>query len=118
MRARYEEEVKQSEAFWEALADQTDLIKHLRPEILQTLRARHATQEKSTREIAGILKQMDDAGDRLEAGCDRLLASLRKAKNRKSQYEMTCLHVQGKLRCVLEQVAGFMSNRADAVPLI
>uniref|UniRef100_A0AAV1THZ0 Uncharacterized protein n=1 Tax=Peronospora matthiolae TaxID=2874970 RepID=A0AAV1THZ0_9STRA len=62
---RYEEEVKRSDAFREALAyrvDQTVVIAHLKAEILHNVWARHAAQEKADREVAGIRKQMNDAG--------------------------------------------------------
>uniref|UniRef100_A0AAV1TBQ7 Uncharacterized protein n=1 Tax=Peronospora matthiolae TaxID=2874970 RepID=A0AAV1TBQ7_9STRA len=62
---RYEEEVKRSNAFREALAcrvDQNVVIAHLKAEILPIVRARHAAQKKADREVAGIRKQMNDAG--------------------------------------------------------
>uniref|UniRef100_A0AAV1V405 Uncharacterized protein n=1 Tax=Peronospora matthiolae TaxID=2874970 RepID=A0AAV1V405_9STRA len=52
LRVRYEDEVKKSEAFREALAnrdDQTALIEHLESEILRTVRALHAAQETADR---------------------------------------------------------------------
>uniref|UniRef100_A0AAV1T7X8 Uncharacterized protein n=1 Tax=Peronospora matthiolae TaxID=2874970 RepID=A0AAV1T7X8_9STRA len=90
LRVRYKDEVQQSEAFREALADRVDqnvLIERLKSEILRTLRAHHAAQEKSDREIAGIRMQMDEAGERLVSECDKLSHSLDKANSKKSKYK-------------------------------
>ena len=116
MRVRYEEEAKKSEAFREALADRTDqsaLIKHLKSEIIRTVRVRHAAQEKADCEIAGIRKQMDEAGDRLVAECDKLSRSLDKAKHKKSKYKRAGLQLQGKLHRALKQVAGLQADQEE-----
>uniref|UniRef100_A0AAV1T8V1 Uncharacterized protein n=1 Tax=Peronospora matthiolae TaxID=2874970 RepID=A0AAV1T8V1_9STRA len=115
MRVRYDEEVQRSDAFREALVDRVDqvaTIAHLKAGVLRTVRARHAAQAKADREIVGIRKQMDDAGNRLVTECDRLSDSLRKAKNRKSQYKVSCIHIQSKLSRALKQVAGLQVKLA------
>ena len=96
LRVRYDDEVKQSEAFREALADrvdQTAVIAHLKSELLRTVRARHAAQEKADREIAGIRKQMYEARERLVAECDKLSHSLDKAHRKKSKYKKAGLQL-------------------------
>uniref|UniRef100_A0AAV1TRD4 Uncharacterized protein n=1 Tax=Peronospora matthiolae TaxID=2874970 RepID=A0AAV1TRD4_9STRA len=71
MRVRYEEEVRRSDAFREALADrviQTAVIAHQKAEILRTEWARHVAPEKADREISGIRKQMKNAGKSVSGG--------------------------------------------------
>ena len=107
LRVKYDERV--NHAFREALAvrvDQTDLIEHLQSKLLQDVRTHHATQEKSNREIARTRKQMYDVGHRLVVECDKLSDSLRKAKDKKSQYKNFGIHIQGKLRRALRRVEG------------
>ena len=70
LRVRYDDEVKQSEAFREALADrvdQTAVIAHLKSELFRTVPARHAAQEKADREIARNT-QADGRGERTVGG--------------------------------------------------
>ena len=57
---------------------------------------------------------MDDAGHRLVAKCDKIFESLRKAKNKKSQYKKVSIHIQGKLRRVLKQVEGLQAELGEA----
>ena len=117
LRVRYDDEVKQSEAFREALADrvdQTAVIAHLKSELLRTVRARHAAQEKAYREIARIRKQMDEAGERLVAECDKLPHSLDKAHRKKSKYKKAGLQLQAKLCRALNQVSGIRAELGEA----
>ena len=117
MRALYEEEEKQSESFREALADridQTALVEHLKSKILQTVRARHAAQEKANREIAGIRKQMNEAGERLVAECDNIYRSLDKANYKKSKYKQIGLQLQEKLRRALKTIPKLQSDLSEA----
>ena len=117
LRALYEEEAKRSEPFREALADwinQTALVEHLKSKILQTVRARHAAQEKANREIAGIRKQMDEAGERLVAECDKLSHSLDKANHKKSKYKRIGNQLQEKLRRALKTLSRLQSDLSEA----
>uniref|UniRef100_A0AAV1UTC4 Uncharacterized protein n=1 Tax=Peronospora matthiolae TaxID=2874970 RepID=A0AAV1UTC4_9STRA len=115
LRVRYQDDIKCSEAFREALADQVDqtvLIEHLKYEILRTVLARHAAQEKGDRETAEIRQQMDKAEERLVSECAKLSHSLDKANSKKSEYKKTDLQLQEKLRRALKQVSGLSADQA------
>ena len=116
LRARYEDEVKQSDAFREALADrvdQTALIEHLKSQLIRIVRARHAAQEKADREVAGVRKQMDDATERWVAEVDKLSNSLKQAKRKKSKYKKTGLQLREKLCRALKQVSGLQAELVE-----
>ena len=94
--------------------DQTAVIAHLKSEILRTVRARHAAQEKADRKIAGIRNHMDEAGERLVAECDELSHSLDKAHRKKSKYQKAGLQLQEKLCRALKQVSGLRAELGGA----
>uniref|UniRef100_A0AAV1V9T9 Uncharacterized protein n=1 Tax=Peronospora matthiolae TaxID=2874970 RepID=A0AAV1V9T9_9STRA len=114
LRVFYKDKVKRSEAFreaWNDRVDQTVLTEHLKSEILRTVRALHAAQEKADREIAEIRKHMDEAGEWLVAECDKLLHILDKANSKKSKYKKNGLQLQEELRRALTQVAGLQAEQ-------
>ena len=66
---------------------QADDIVDLKQKLLKTKQIRHFAQEKYDHEIAGIQKQMDEAGDRLVAERDALLDRLNRVYDAASQYK-------------------------------
>uniref|UniRef100_A0AAV1UA57 Shugoshin C-terminal domain-containing protein n=1 Tax=Peronospora matthiolae TaxID=2874970 RepID=A0AAV1UA57_9STRA len=75
------------------------------------MRPRHAAQENADREVAGIRKQLDKAGERLVAECGKLSHSLDKANSKKSKYKKTGLHFQENLSRALKLVAGLQADQ-------
>ena len=53
---------------------------------------------------------MDDAGHRVVAECDKLSNSSSKVKDKKLQYKMAGVHIQGNLRPALTQIEGLRAN--------